>query len=121
MAGLKKTARSWGDRKKGQFKKLREGIRPPRNKDEFKKKLRPQNRPGVAGSINLAGTMLKDDLNGIGDEAPMLFEPDIPVPEEETIIPIPDERSAELKARRRRAKSSSSGRDSTILTEGLGG
>lgn len=49
------------------------------------------------------------------------FTPEIPEPEEETIIPIPDESKAALEARRRRARSSRTGRDSTILTEGLGG
>lgn len=49
------------------------------------------------------------------------FTPEVPELEEETIIPIPDESRAALEARRRRAKSSRTGRDSTILTEGLGG
>ncbi len=50
-----------------------------------------------------------------------LFTPEVPEPVEETIIPIPDERVAALDARKRRAKGSRTGRDSTILTEGLGG
>ena len=50
-----------------------------------------------------------------------VFTPEVPEMEEETIIPIPDESRAALDARRRRAKSSRTGRDSTILTEGLGG
>lgn len=44
-----------------------------------------------------------------------------PAPEEPTIVPIPDENAAELEARRRRARAKTSGRQSTILTEGLGG
>lgn len=55
------------------------------------------------------------------DDIETAFTPEIPEPEEETIIPIPDESKAALEARRRRAKSSRTGRDSTILTEGLGG
>ncbi len=51
----------------------------------------------------------------------MAFTPEIPVPEEETIIPIPDAATASLDAKRRRAKSTRTGRESTILTEGLGG
>lgn len=51
------------------------------------------------------------------------FRPEIPeLPAaEETIIPIPDENELALESKRRRAKSSRTGRDSTILTEGLGG
>lgn len=51
----------------------------------------------------------------------MAFTPEIPVPEEETIIPLPNESVANLEARRRRARKAGSGRSSTILTEGLGG
>lgn len=47
--------------------------------------------------------------------------PDIPTPEEATIIPIPDQNIAALEARRRRASASRTGKSSTILTEGLGG
>lgn len=55
------------------------------------------------------------------NQTTMLFEPDIPMPEEQTIIPLPTESVANLEARRRRAKKAGSGRSSTILTEGLGG
>lgn len=54
------------------------------------------------------------------DDLGKAFTPEIPIPEEDTIIPIPDESSAKLAARRKKAKQNS-GRDSTILTEGLGG
>ena len=50
-----------------------------------------------------------------------LFTPDVPEPEEETIIPIPSDRESQLKARKKRARTKTSGRESTILTEGLGG
>lgn len=49
------------------------------------------------------------------------FTPDIPTPEEPTIIPIPDEQTSSLEARKRRTRAAGSGRASTILTEGLGG
>ncbi len=58
-----------------------------------------------------------DSVEDLGE----VFTPEIPVPEEETIIPIPDERSSELEAKKRRARSRSSGRSSTILTDRLGG
>lgn len=51
----------------------------------------------------------------------MLFEPEIPELPEDVIIPIPDEQTAALEARKRRAKGVRTGRESTILTEGLGG
>jgi|GEM_PF-3742261 len=50
-----------------------------------------------------------------------LFTPDIPVPEEDPLIPLPTASTAANEARKRRAKSKTSGRQSTILTEGLGG
>ena len=59
----------------------------------------------------------KDSASDVTD----LFTPDIPEPEEQTIIPIPTASTAETQARKRRARSRSSGRSSTILTEGLGG
>jgi len=49
------------------------------------------------------------------------FTPDIPEPDEMPIIPIPDEQTAAAEARKRRAKAVGTGRQSTILTEGLGG
>ena len=49
------------------------------------------------------------------------FTPEIPEPEEQTIIPIPTESTAALEAKKRRARAKSTGRQSTILTEGLGG
>ena len=55
------------------------------------------------------------------EQTASVFTPEIPEVAEETIIPIPDENTAILEARKRRAKASRSGRDSTILTEGLGG
>lgn len=54
------------------------------------------------------------DLGGV-------FTPDIPEPEEDTILPIGDPNVAQTRARKKRAKAKTSGRSSTILTEGLGG
>ena len=59
----------------------------------------------------------KDSASDVTD----LFTPDISEPEEQTIIPIPSDRESELKARKKRARTKTSGRSSTILTEGLGG
>lgn len=55
-------------------------------------------------------------------DAGELFTPDIPMPEKQPLIPIPDESLQENKARRSRARRSRTGRKSTILSgEGLGG
>jgi hypothetical protein len=56
----------------------------------------------------------KDDLTDA-------FTPEVPEQKDEPIIPIPDERSASLAAKKRKAKTKNTGRSSTILTEGLGG
>lgn len=52
-----------------------------------------------------------------------LEQPEIPQEGAESapVMPIPDESGAEIEARRRRARSNRSGRDSTILTGRLGG
>lgn len=49
------------------------------------------------------------------------FTPKIPKPEEPTIIPLPDEGKLELESKKRLAAQRRTGRESTILTEGLGG
>lgn len=50
-----------------------------------------------------------------------LYSPDVPKPEKTPpIMPIPDENVQKTEARRRQARSSTTGRQSTILT-GLGG
>lgn len=64
---------------------------------------------------------IKSSIYDAAGDVTSLFTPEIPMPEEETIIPIPDERMASVEARRRRARKVGTGRDSTILTEGLGG
>lgn len=71
----------------------------------------------IGESIRVPFGGVERSAEDVGD----LFTPDIPIPEEETIIPIPDERTAQLEARRRRARRGGTGRESTILTEGLGG
>jgi hypothetical protein len=48
------------------------------------------------------------------------FTPEMPAMEDEPIIPIPDESLLANESRRRRARKSQTGRQSTILT-GLGG
>lgn len=63
------------------------------------------------------GKILSSSAEDLGEA----FTPQIPEPEEQTIIPIPDEGVAETEARKRRARRRGTGRSSTILTEGLGG
>lgn len=70
----------------------------------------------AGSSLNKEGKRVSDDL----DDA-WSMSPDIPEEEEATIIPLPDENSAQLRARKKRAQAKTSGRSSTILTEGLGG
>lgn len=77
-------------------------------------------RFGTLNPEDSAANPLKPIEAGVEDVGDM-FTPDVPEEEEETIIPIPDERSANIKARKRRARAKSSGRSGTILTEGLGG
>lgn len=64
---------------------------------------------------------LKDILTfSPAKEARDALTPDIPKPEKTPIMPIPDENVQKTEARRRQARSSTTGRQSTILT-GLGG
>jgi hypothetical protein len=63
---------------------------------------------------------LKDASNPENNALSTLMTPDIPEPEEQPIMPLPDEALQANEARRRRAKQSRTGRQSTILT-GLGG
>ncbi len=102
MAGAKKT-----------FKKIT-------GKDTLKKRLNPLPKSKDEAKDSFAVNPLAA-IPETAEDVGMLFTPEIPEPEEETIIPIPSERAAELKSRKRRAKAKGSGRSSTILTEGLGG
>ena len=91
MAGLKKTTKGIEERTKSQLRNPKKLLDPVQHTED---------------SIG--------DITGA-------FTPEVPIPEEEVIIPIPDEAGAALAAKKRRARSSRTGRDSTILTEGLGG
>jgi hypothetical protein len=64
---------------------------------------------------------LKDKLKSVAEDIGDTFKPEVPVPEEQTIIPIPTASTSKTEARKKRAKGRASGRSSTILTEGLGG
>ena len=101
MASAKKTFKRIHDPKT--IKKRLKPINP----------LKPTEGEGFGNPLNV----LSEGSEDIGE----LFTPEIPIPEEQTIIPIPDERTAGLDARKRRARARTSGRSSTILTEGLGG
>ena len=60
-------------------------------------------------------------LESSADDLGEAFTPEIPEPEEETIIPLPTASTAKNEARKKRARAKGTGRSSTILTEGLGG
>lgn len=111
MAGLGKTAKNILGREKKKLSSFGKTLLPTTNVKQIGENLKTS-----TGLPNLAM-----DTEGSLDDIQSAFTPDIPVPEEPTIIPIPDERVSELEARRRRARRGSSGRESTILTEGLGG
>jgi len=101
MAGAKKTFKDITSKKK-----LKERFAPdPTDRRELEK--------GFANPVSVMSESV-DDIGAV-------FTPEIPEEEEQTIIPIPDERTAEKEARKRRARKGGSGRSSTILTEGLGG
>ena len=100
MSGAKKT-----------FKKITSGK-------NIKKRFFPTKKDDLKESFTSNPLRaIPDSIEDLGEA----FTPEIPVPPEETIIPIPDESLAATEARKRRAKSSRTGRQSTILTEGLGG
>jgi len=101
MGGVKKTVDKITSKKV-----LKDRFAPnPFKKDEMEKSF--QNPVEILSES-------ADDLGGA-------FTPEIPEEEEATIIPLPDESSAQLRARKKRAQAKTSGRSSTILTEGLGG
>ena len=63
------------------------------------------------------GQAILDSASDAGE----LFAPDIPEQEEVPKVPIPDPTTSITQARKRRARAYKSGRQSTILTTGLGG
>ena len=101
MAGVKKTAKKLG------------------KKSELRRKLLPN--PFKKGEFERSHANPAKVLEDTGDDLEGAFTPDIPVPEEDPLIPLPTASTAANEARKRRAKSKTSGRQSTILTEGLGG
>jgi hypothetical protein len=110
MSDVKKT---WNGIRDGADKVGRELNRGVKKHGVFKEGERLTKR--VIENIKDPKGSIRRDLEDIG------LVPEIPEPEEQVIIPIPDENSAALEAKRRRAKAPKTGRDSTILTEGLGG
>ena len=88
-------------------------VKKIHSKDVLKERI----KPGGSKSFSNPFNVLKQGVEDVGGA----FTPEIPVPEEQTITPIPAASIAETEARKRRARGRSSGRSSTILTEGLGG
>ena len=101
MAGLKKT------------------VQKVHSVPSFKERFlqNPFTEKGMKKGFHNPLNVITEGAGDIGEA----FTPEIPEPEEQTIIPIPTASTAETQARKRRARSKSSGRSSTILTEGLGG
>ena len=87
--------------------------------DTLKKRLFPN--PTKAKEVEKGFGNPFEVLSEGAEDITSAFTPEIPVPEEETIIPLPDPNIAKTRARKRRAAAKGSGRQSTILTEGLGG
>lgn len=89
------------------------------SKDKLRRRLAPNpfKKNEVDNSFANPSEVLEQSVKDVG----AAFTPEIPAPEEPVIIPIPDEQTAALEAKRRRARAPKTGRDSTILTEGLGG
>jgi len=103
MTGIKKT-----------FKKIT-------SKETLKKRFTPltpkSTKKEVRGSfISNPLRVIDESVEDVGDA----FTPEIPVPEEQPVLPIPDEALQANESRRRRSRRSRTGRQSTILT-GLGG
>ena len=89
------------------------------SKDTLKKRFAPNpfKKDEVEKGFGNPVEVLSEGAEDLGG----LFAPDIPVPEETPLIPLPTASVAANEARKRKAKSRYSGRQSTILTEGLGG
>jgi len=101
MAGVKNTVKKLG------------------KKSELRRKLLPN--PFKKGEFERSHANPAKVLEDTGNDLEMAFTPEIPVPKEDPLIPLPTASVAANEARKRRARNKSSGRESTILTEGLGG
>ncbi len=101
MSGVKKTVKRLG------------------KKADLRRKLLPN--PLKKGEFERSHANPAKVLEDTGEDLEGAFTPEIPVPEETPLIPIPTASTAANEARKRRARSKTSGRQSTILTEGLGG
>ena len=101
MAGLKKTVQKIHS--------------VPNFKERFLQN--PFSKEGMKKGFHNPLNVITEGAGDLGE----VFTPEIPEPEEQTIIPIPTASTAETEAKKRRARTKTSGRQSTILTEGLGG
>jgi hypothetical protein len=76
----------------------------------------------MQGDIDRDVEKLKETSNPENNMVSVGLSPNIPVPEEQPVMPIPDASLQATQLRRRRARQSRTGRNSTILTGGrLGG
>jgi hypothetical protein len=89
------------------------------SKETLKTRLAPN--PFKKGELEKSFLNPAEGISEGAEDFGGLFTPDIPEPEEETIIPMSDPNVTQTRTRKKRAQQKGSGRSSTILTEGLGG
>lgn len=92
---------------------LAKTVKKIHSKDVLKERIKPGGSKSFSNPLNV----IKQGVEDVGGA----FTPEVPVPEEQTIIPIPNASTAQTEAKKRRAKGRTTGRSSTILTQGLGG
>lgn len=91
-------------------------------KDRQRSKFKLAANPFDSGNREKYGDRLMETSDPEQNALTTMLTPDIPVPEQQPIVPIPDESMQENEARRRRARQSRTGRRSTILSgDKLGG
>lgn len=124
MAGTKKAINKWKDRWGAKGDVLKGSIKEGALVDPIGATLRVgkgDERFSEKGSNKEAVGTLKQTSRPENNALSLMMTPDIPEPEAQTVIPIPDESLQADEERRRRARTSRTGRQSTRLTEGLGG
>lgn len=123
MAGTDKAFDKWKQRWRSKGKVLKGSIQEGALIDPIGATLRVgkgDERFSEEGSNQEAVDTLKQTSRPSNNALSMAMTPDIPEPEQQPIMPLPDEEARENEARRLRARRSRTGRQSTILT-GLGG
>lgn len=123
MSSMSKAVDKWKDRWKAKGGILKGGLKEGSPIDPIGATLRSATGNEVfseRGSSKESIEAMKETSRPDNNALTVAMTPDIPVPEKQPIIPIPDEQAQADEARRRRARQSRTGRNSTILT-GLGG